>query len=415
MSVNIPNLPTGYKPDGPRIAVRLKRKALAPVRQGDPWVFEDSIENQSRDGAPGDIAIVFDPKGAFAGAGLYDPGSPVRVKLLTTEPKMPPMGPELFRELARRAAELRKGKIPGNTDAWRLVNGDSDNFPGVVADKYANAMVCKFYSAAWLPWAGDVAAAIAETVPDVDSLVIRLSRELARLGTKERHGIADGMIFSPDPRWNAVQHFRENGITFEADLVRGQKTGFFLDQRDNRLRVGKLAANRDVLNVFSYSGGFSLYAAAGKAGSVASVDIDPHAIELCNRIFELNPACRNVPHEGLVGDAFGILADLYKKKRFFDIVVVDPPSFAKSAAEVPGALNSYGRLARLAAKLVRKDGILVFASCSSRVDADTLFSTVENAAGRPLEVFDRTFHAADHPSRLARTNYLKCLFSRVKA
>ena len=401
--------------NAPRLAVYVKRKAIPFVTAGHPWLFADSIEKVSgQGGAPGDIAVLFDANRAFIGAGLYDPASPVRVKIFSNSKKLPPVGPELFLHSARAAAALRSGKISGDTDAWRMINGDSDAFPGMVADKYANALVCKFYSAALLPWAGALVNVVAESVPGIDSLVIRLSRELQKM---EDSPVRDGMIFSlKDPDWDAMMQFRENGIVFEADLRRGQKTGFFLDQRENRSRTAKLAAGKDVLNVFSYSGGFSLYAAQGGAKSVTSVDLDPHAIALCDRNFSLNPALDKVPHQGITGDAFEVFAQLRTEKRLFDMIVVDPPSFAKSASEVPGALHSYARLAKAALRVLKKNGILVFASCSSRVDADTLFRTVCDAAagaGRRLNVFDKTFHAPDHPAKFNESHYLKCLYAEA--
>ena len=405
-----------HRTEAPRIAVYVRRKAIPAVTSGHPWLFDDSIEKVGSAGKTGDIAVLFDNNRNFLAAGLYDPASPVRVKIFSHSKKLPPVGPELFRYLAQQAAERRAGKISADTNAWRVIHGDSDSFPGLVVDKYANALVCKIYSAALLPWAGTMAEAVAETVPGIDSLVIRLSRELQKLPDSERFGISDGMMISPDPNWNAIKQFCENGVVFEADLKRGQKTGFFLDQRDNRKRVSTLSKNCDVLNVFSYSGGFSLYAAKGGARSVTSVDLDPHAIAMCDRNFELNPDIVSVPHTGLAGDAFEIFARLRNEKKLFDLVIVDPPSFAKSAAEVPGALNSYARLAKAAVKVLRKGGTLVFASCSSRVDAETLFQTVTNAAagaGRPLQVFDRTFHAADHPAIFNESHYLKCLYAKA--
>lgn len=410
-----PELPRGENIG--RIAVRVKRKAVASVAGGHPWLFSDSVEKISGEGRAGDVAVLFDPAQKFIGAGLYDPASPVRVKIYSHSAKRPPVGPELFQLLAEEAAGLRAGKIPPDTDAWRLANGDSDGFPGLAADRYADALAVKFYSAALLPHAGEIFDAFAAYAPGISRLAVRLSRELQKLPADERRGLEDGSLFSRTGGWDGIVRFREDGIIFEADLKRGQKTGFFLDQRENRMRAGGLARGAKVLNVFSYSGGFSLAAAKGGAAAVTSVDLDPHAIALCNRNFELNSNAFSCPHEGLAGDAFAVLADLRKAKREYDLVIVDPPSFAKSAAEIPGALHSYGRLARDAVRLVRNGGTLIFASCSSRVDAETFFRTIAEAAQsvrRPIEIFDRRFHAADHPARYGESHYLKCLYARVK-
>ncbi len=400
--------------EAPHLAVRVRKKAIPYVASGHPWLFADSIEKISAQGNAGDIAVLFDSKRNFLAAGLYDPASPVRVKIFSADRKLPPVGPELFAVLAENAADLRRGKISPDTNAWRMIHGEADSFPGLVADKYANAIVCKIYSEALLPWAGTLVNVIASSVPGIDSLVIRLSRELQKL--PDRYGIADGMVFSLQPDWDAVMQFRENGIIFSADLRRGQKTGFFLDQRENRMRAASLSVGKDVLNVFSYSGGFSLYAAKGGAKSVTSVDLDPHAIALCDKNFSLNPDIDTVPHEGIAGDAFEVFANLKKQGRSFDMVIVDPPSFAKSAAEVPGALHSYARLAKAAVRVLRKNGTLIFASCSSRVDAPALFQAVSEAAagaGRPLKIFDQTYHAPDHPAKFNESRYLKCLYAKA--
>ncbi len=184
-------------------------------------------------------------------------------------------------------------------------------------------------------------------------------------------GIADGATLAGGPP-DGPLHFRENGLRFEVDVLRGQKTGFFLDQRDNRARVETLAAGKETLNVFAYTGGFSLYAARGGAPLIASLDISAPALDAARRNFALNdelPAVAAARHETLAEDAFAGLARLASEGRRFDLVVVDPPAFAQQQAAVPGALLAYERLTRLALGVLRPGGTLVSASCSSRVSA----------------------------------------------
>ena len=203
-------------------------------------------------------------------------------------------------------------------------------------------------------------------------------------------------------------------MVFAADVLQGHKTGFFFDHRDNRQRVGRLAKGRRVLDVFAYSGGFSTYAAVGGAKSVTSIDVSKPALAAAQE-----NVTRNAPdtsHEIMAEDAFTALADLAKRKQQFGLVVVDPPSFAKSQKEVEKALYSYARLTALALDLVAPNGILVLASCSSRVTAAQFFSTVFAAAdeaGRPLWEHFRTGHALDHPTRdgFPEGTYLKCLYA----
>jgi 23S rRNA (cytosine1962-C5)-methyltransferase len=206
-------------------------------------------------------------------------------------------------------------------------------------------------------------------------------------------------------------------LRFAADLVRGHKTGFFFDQRENRVLVRRHSSGRCVLDVFAYTGGFSIYAAAGGALSVLSLDISAPALNAAKSNFALNQdnaAVQQVDHSILLADAFAGLEALYKQKQHFDMVIVDPPSFAKSAAEAKGALTSYARLTRLALDLLQNDGIFVIASCSSRVSAGAFFETVTHAAqdaGHKLEEIRRTGHALDHPIRFPEGEYLKCLFA----
>ncbi len=390
------------------IAFRLKPKGALPVCKGHPWVFRDSVERTSAGPEPGDTAVLYDVRGkTWIGAGICDPQSNVCVKVLAFRKSDPVVGEELFERKIAESMNLRRPLIPAGTNAFRVINGESDGFPGMAADFYGGPLVIKFYSAAWFPHIGEVKDAFRKVMPEVTGFVIRFSRE-----------IADSAPDCGNPSEASVV-FSENGLRFRADLLRGQKTGFFLDQRDNRARTGKISAGKTVLNVFSYSGGFSLYAARGGAGCVTSIDADGHALELLAENFALNsriPAVAACPHEELRGDAFDLMRGLAAKGRRFGIVVVDPPSFAKSAAETQTALHTYSRLAALAVKLAEPGGTLVFASCSSRVGADELFETVKRAAsasGRPLREIERTAHAFDHPAKFPESHYLKCLFASV--
>jgi 23S rRNA (cytosine1962-C5)-methyltransferase len=207
--------------------------------------------------------------------------------------------------------------------------------------------------------------------------------------------------------------FRENGLTFEADPIHGQKTGFFLDQRDNRARVETLSKNKSVLNLFSYTGGFSVYAARGGAREVVSVDVSALALGAALRNMVHNKL--TVPHETIAEDAFEVLTRMESQQRLFDVVILDPPTFAQSEKQTDGALSAYRKLTRLGLTVLRKGGTLVQASCSSRVDADSFFASVHQSAqeaGRKLTEIARTGHALDHPIGFKEGAYLKCLFAK---
>lgn len=408
-------------PEIRRVAIRIKPQSVPYVSKGTAWLYPDAIAKISpADGKAGDIAVIFDPSQKFLAAGLYDPESPICVKIYSQSKSLPDIGSALFDIYASEAYGRRAGRIPADTDAYRIINGDADSFPGLVADKYGDAVVFKIYSTAVLAHLCKIIKSVLAYYPDVTKLVFRLSREVRNADEKNLCGFSDGMIISEDDSFDGIQQFKENGIIFEADLKFGQKTGFFLDQRGNRSIVGKLTSHgATVLNVFSYSGGFSLYAARGGASEVTSIDFNEHAIDGAIRNFELNSEdenvgiCRHIP---IVGDAFAEMERLNAEGCKFDVVIVDPPSFAKNAAEVETAIKSYQRLAKYATRLMEKDGILVFASCSSRINADTLFTKVcETAArcGYPLVEDKRTFHEFDHPTRSRESVYLKCMYAHL--
>lgn len=404
----------------PRIAaVHLLNKGLQAVRSRHPWIFEDSIARIPEGLEPGDIAVLFDKKRKL-GAALVDPDSDIRLRVLAFGASAPDIGPELFRQLAEKAALRRKGLFDDTTNAWRLANGESDGFSGLAADRYADVLSVKVYSSAWLPHLSAVLEAFRQAGPELTRTAIRLSREVASLPARRRLNYEDGMLFG-EPGWDGTVRFLENGLTFETNVRFGQKTGFFLDQRENRAKVGEYARGAaNVLNVFSYSGGFSLYAARNGAGEVTDIDFSKPALEASERNFVLNrhwpgvAACR---HRTIPDDAFHAMLELEKRGERFEVVIVDPPSFAKSSNERTQALNAYSRLAVRAVRLLKKRGLLVFASCSSRVQAGELFAAVHQAAsneGFPLNELEVRAEAPDHPADFKESHYLKCMYARLK-
>ena len=281
-------------------------------------------------------------------------------------------------------------------------------------DRYNETLVLKLYSPAWLPHLKSLLECLVEVIP-FEHAVLRLSRAIQKQ-PQVLYGIRDGNSLFGD-QLNTPIRFQENGLWFEADPLQGHKTGFYLDQRENRVRVGALAKEKSVLNVFAYTGGFSVYAASGGAVQVTSLDISRPALEAAQRNFAHNqhlPAIRACEHEILPGDAFEIMAALHAKNRHFDLVVIDPPSFAKSQPEIQGAIHAYQQLTHLGLNVLNPGGTLVQASCSSRIDRDAFFPAVHRAAldaGRPLQEIERTAHPIDHPVRFKEGAYLKCLFA----
>ncbi|MCB9419085.1 MAG: class I SAM-dependent methyltransferase [Ardenticatenaceae bacterium] len=395
-----------------RLAVRVTPVAERAIKSGHPWLFESGIQSVSDGGRSGDLAIIFDRKNRFLAVGLYDPTSMIRVRILQhSQPAA--INREWFQAKIEAAAQIRAA-LPGTqTTGYRLVHGENDGLPGLVIDRYDRTFVMKLYTPAWLAHLPDVVKALVDAVGP-QRIVLRLNRDV--VGQKELlDGWLDGSTILGSPPDGPVR-FTENGLRFEADVIAGQKTGFFLDQRENRARVERLARGKSVLNVFAYTGGFSLYAARGGATAVTSIDISQPALEAAAGNFALNPALERVPHTLIEGDAFQKLTRFGKDRRRFDLVIIDPPSFAKSQAEVDGAKAAYSRLVRLGLDVLNRNGTLVMASCSSRVAADEFFELVSETAkkvGRPLHELERTTHALDHPIGFPEGAYLKCLFTRV--
>lgn len=392
-----------------RLAVHVTPTAERALRSGHPWVFDQAIRKQSHEGQPGDLAVIFDSKRRFLAIGLYDPHSPMRVKVLQHR-QQATINADWFTDKLRAAAQIRQPLEAEGTNGYRLVHGENDGLPGLIVDRYAGTLVMKLYTAAWLPHLRDVIGGL-EAVQPFERLVLRLSRNI-----NAGYGLHDGQVLIGDALDEPVI-FQENGLYFAADVLAGHKTGFFFDQRDNRAQVRKLASGRRVLDVFAYSGGFSVYAAAGGARSVTSLDISAPALEAAAANLALNAADPHVAaaqHHLLAEDAFDGLERLRSAGQTFDMVIVDPPSFAKSAAEVERALASYARLTRLALGVLEPMGVLMMASCSSRVPAEDFFSMVLNTSsevGRPLIEFRRTAHALDHPITFTEGAYLKALFA----
>lgn len=398
-----------------RLALRVTPAAQRAVRQGHPWVFDQAVRAQSDAGQPGDLAVIFDDRRRFLAIGLYDPTSPLRVRILQQGAPVHIDDTWLRARLAAAVA-LRAPLSAADTTGYRLVHGENDGLPGLVIDRYAHTLVVKLYTPAWITRLAQVRAALADVCPS-DALILRLSREVTRQPAY-LYGLRDGDWLAGRGSGSAVL-FRENGLLFEVDVQHGQKTGFFLDQRDNRARVEPLAAGRRVLNVFAYSGGFSLYAARGGARSVISLDSSAPALESAERNFALNrhlPPVAAARHDLLLSDAFEGLADLRQQRRAFDLIIVDPPAFARRAEEAARALAAYARLTILALDVLVPGGILVLSSCSSRVGASAFYDVVHRAAaqvGRPLAELARTGHPLDHPIGFPEGAYLKCLFAHA--
>lgn len=401
------------EPSARRIAVRVKAAAERAIRAGHPWVYDESILKQSHPGTAGDLAVIYDrAKNRFLGIGLYDPLSPIRIRILQAKTAST-IDRRWFSDRLQQAQARRQPLWARGTSGYRLAYGESDGLPALVIDRYAAALVIKLYSSAWLPHLKTLIPALQATVP-FQTLVLRLSRALQSKPSPAltASGLHDGQrLLGADCR----AAFVENGLRFQADICKGHKTGFFFDQRDNRQRVRELAAGARVLDVFSYVGAFTVYALAGGAKSATALDSSRAALQGIRRSAadnQLNP--QRV--ETIAGDAFAALPQLAAQQRQFSFVIIDPPTFTSSRADLPRAAAAYQRLVRLALPLLSDGGILMMSSCSSRLTAPSFFALVDKAiaqAGRPREVIAQSTHGIDHPIGFPPAQYLKATFVRI--
>lgn len=395
-----------------RLATRLTAVGERHLRSGHPWLYDGAIERIKGEGRTGDLAVIFDRrKDKFIGIGLYDPNSPIRIKVLH-QGKPTQINPDFWANKVAMSklgrAELLQGSA---TNSYRLLNGENDGFPGLIADVYAQVLVLKVYSLIWAPYLADILPHLLAN-SDTTTVVLRLSRRVATAADCPKDWSEGAILHGQLEQAEVV--FKEHGVRLKANILKGHKTGFFLDHRHNRKRIGELAKGKQVLDIFSYAGGFSAHALVGGADAVTALDISEQALAVAKENIALNA------HKGsfqtLSGDAFEVLPKLKRQGLQYDLVVCDPPSFAKSAAEVTGALNAYQRLTRLCIPLVASGGILLTASCSARVDAETFFELQEavlKEIGRPYELIEKTGHDTDHPVTFKEGSYLKSAYYRL--
>ncbi len=399
-----------------RLKLRVTSAAETIIRSGHPWLFAQSISEQSRAGEVGELAVIYDRQDRFLAVGLFDPNSPIRVRILhACKPQT--IDQLWWTQRLRQSLERRTCLFDERTTGFRLINGESDGWPGLVLDRYHTTFVLKLYTIAWLARLPDLIGLFREHLAP-GRLVLRLSRNIQTIAC-DRWNRADGEILIGASMSGPVT-FLENGLRFEADVIRGQKTGFFLDQRENRRRIESLATGRATLNAFSFTGGFSVYAARGGATSITDLDISAHALAGAERNFKLNdsvPAIADCRREAVQADAFDWLKAASASKKF-GLIVLDPPSLAKRESERQRAIEAYRALAASGIARLEPGGILVACSCSAHVSADEFFNAVRSAAvasGRRFQEIATAGHSPDHPATFPEAYYLKAIFLRRDA
>jgi 23S rRNA (cytosine1962-C5)-methyltransferase len=386
--------------------VFLKKGREAPVIRGHPWIFSGAVEKIEGESASAGIADVFDHHRNWLARGLYNPKSQIRVRVLTWEKE--DIDSSFFNRRLSLAAALREKLLPPATDSYRVVNGEGDLLPGLVVDRYGEFLVCQFYTAGIDILKGVVVDAL------MNLFKPRGIYDRSEGGVRDEEELPPsiGVLAGEEPP--ELIRIKENGIRFLVDIRKGQKTGFFLDQRDNRALLSSLARDMEVLNCFAYTGGFAAYALKGGAKRAVSVETSRPALDLAKQSLELNGLSIG-ERDLLRADVFSYLKNCTEK---FDIVIVDPPALARRRGDVEAAAGGYKFLNLHALRLLQPGGMLLTFSCSSHISPDLFQKIVFGAAVdacRRVQIVKRLGHAPDHPVSLHHPEgeYLKGLLLKV--
>jgi 23S rRNA (cytosine1962-C5)-methyltransferase len=384
----------------------LKKGRDKSLRRRHPWVFSGAIEKVVGKPQAGDTVIVQDSSGKPLARAAYSPKSQIRARVWTFDDEE--VDAAFFRARLSQAIALRAA-LPASrhTNALRLVHGESDGLPGLIVDRYADVLVAQFLAAGVERWREPILDLLSELTA-CEAIFERSDAEVRKLeGLEQRVGFARG-------NRNASRcPIVEYGLNFRVDVEQGQKTGFFLDQRENRQRVRELAAGREVLDGFSYTGGFSIAALAGGAAKVTAIESSAAALEVARENLAANPLDAGKV-DFVEGDVFGELRRLRDRGASFQMVILDPPKFAPTAAQARNAARAYKDINLLALKLLAPGGLLATFSCSGGVSPELFQSIVAGAAldaGARARIIERFGAAADHPVALEfpEGEYLKGL------
>jgi 23S rRNA (cytosine1962-C5)-methyltransferase len=389
--------------------LRLKPGRDKSLREWHPWVFSGAIAAVEGTPQSGDTVDIHCNDGTFAARVAYSPSSQIRARVWTFDEREV-IDDAFFARRVERAVAARAAMLDARHTGCRLIHGESDGLPGVVADRYGDTVVLQISSAGGERWREPLIAAIA-TATGAACVYERSDADVRNLeGLPPRSGLARGTM--PDGVLLV-----EDGLEYRVDVVGGQKTGFYLDQRDSRAAVRALAAGRETLNVFCYTGGFTLAALAGGASRVVSIDSSADALSLARENLARNPTLDASRAEWQEADAFSALRMLRDKAAAFDLIVLDPPKFAPTMAHAERASRAYKDVNLLALKLLRPGGLLATFSCSGGIDAALFRKIVAGAAqdaAADAVVIGRFGASADHPAALAfpEGEYLKGLLVR---
>ena len=392
-------------------AILLKRGREKSVLRRHPWIFSGAIARIEGHPKQGETVDVLAAEGALLARGAYSPHSQITVRIWTFDPRED-VSSEFFDGRLRQAVEARRSLLAGDDPVGvRLVNAESDGLPGIIADRYGDFVAVQFLSAGADYWKG----AVVETL-------MRLTGasgvyERSDVDVREKEGLPKlaGTLAGKEPP--DLMEIREGPCRFLVDIKRGHKTGFYLDQRENRHMIAAFAGGTDMLNCFSYTGGFGVAALLSGAARVTNVDASAGALELAARNAEINGIDESLV-ENVEGDAFTVLRRWRDAKREFDLIVLDPPKFVESQSHLARASRGYKDINLLAMKLLRRGGVLFTFSCSALMSPELFQKIVADAAldaGREAQIIRRLAQAADHPTLLSfpEGSYLKGFIIRT--
>jgi 23S rRNA (cytosine1962-C5)-methyltransferase len=387
-------------------AVTLRPGRDVPVRAGHPWIFSGAVASGLEGAEPGEPVRVLAAGGSFVAVGYANPRTTIAVRVLGLEDE--PVGRSLIGHRLDEALALRRATLPPDTTCYRVLNGEGDRLPGVVVDRYGDFLVCQLLTAGAARLAGVL----------VDVLQARLEPmgiyERSEGGVRAEEGLggARGVLAGAEPpsRLTVMEH----GMRLIVDVLHGQKTGLFLDQRDNRARIRALARGRRVLNTFAYTGGFAVAAALGGASSVVSVDTSRLALELGEASWPENGLAPETAM-WVEGDVFEYLRAVHER---FDLIVLDPPPFVRRRRDLQSGLRGYKDVNLQALRRLEPGGVLLSCSCSPHLDRSGFRQVVAAAAGdagRAVQLVEEYGHPPDHPTALAHPEgeYLKALLLRA--
>lgn len=387
--------------------VRLKPRKERPVLLGHPWIFSGAVADLDPNLEPGQTVTVHSAAGEFLGRGYVNPRCAIVVRLLTRVDE--PIDAAFVQHRIARALELRRGVVPPDTDSYRLLNGEGDFLPGTIADVYASTIVLQCLTAG----AAKLKPLLVDALRAALAPHVIYERSSGNVRREEGLPPEERALFGEEPQEPVL--IREHGMRFFVDVRGGQKTGFFLDQRDNRALARTLASGRAVLNAFAFTGAFAIYAAAGGASRVTSVESSPRVLELARRNWMANDLAASAG-ETAEADVFRYLREV---DRSFELLILDPPALVKRRQELARGTRAYKDLHLWAFRRAAAGAYIITFSCSQHVSAELFWKIVHGAAvdaRRDVQVLQHLGPGADHPVSLGHPEgeYLKGLLLRVE-